>query len=125
MSNLLLGGMACDPKKFPADQDVVFGFWATFFPDEFPEAVDQDLKERIRSLSVPVLILKSECDYLKWKVTYEYKTLMPNSILLYIEGAGHMPFLEKSGLVLGSIRSFLNDQPLPLPEYEGSMPPKK
>ena len=125
MFSLLSGGMACDPKKFPADHDVLFGFWATFIPDEFPEAVDEDLKNNIRSLSVPVLILKSECDYIKWDVPYEYKTLFPNSILLYLEGAGHMPFLEKPGLVLDSIRSFLQDQPLPLPEFEGSTPPKK
>lgn len=125
MCNLLLGGMACDPKKFPSDHDVVFGFWATVTPDEFPEAADQDLKDRIRSLSIPSLILKAECDYLKWEVTHEYKTLMPNSTLLYLEGAGHMPFLEKPGLVLDSIRSFLSEQPLPIPEYEGSTPPRK
>ncbi len=125
MSNLLLGGMACDPKKFPADHDVVFGFWATIIPDEFPEAVDQDLRDRIRSLSIQALILKAECDYLKWDVTHEYKTLIPNSILLYLEGAGHMPFLEKPGLVLDSLRSFLSDQPLPISEYKGSMPPSK
>ncbi len=124
MFNLLLGGMACDPNKFPADHQVFFGFWSTIIPDEYPEAVDQDLKDRIRSLSMPVLILKSECDYLKWNVTYEYKALMPNSILLYLEGAGHMPFLEKPGLVLDSIRSFINNQPLPLPAYEDSTPPE-
>jgi proline iminopeptidase len=125
MFSPLLGGMACDPKKFPADHDVLFGFWATIIPEEFPEAVNENLKTKIRSLSLPVLILKAECDYIKWDVTYEYKTLFPNSILLYLDGAGHMPFLEKPGLVLDSIRSFLGDQPLPLPEYEGSMPPRK
>lgn len=125
MFNLVLGGMACDPKKFPENHNVLFGFWAALIPDEFPEAVDQTLKNKLKSLSLPVLILKSECDYIKWAVTYEYKTLMPNSILLYLEGAGHMPFLEKPDLVLDSIRSFLSNQPLPLPAYEGSMPPRK
>jgi pimeloyl-ACP methyl ester carboxylesterase len=125
MFNLVLGGMACDPKKFPENHNVLFGFWAALIPDEFPEAVDQTLKNKLKSLSLPVLILKSECDYIKWAVTYEYKTLMPNSILLYLERAGHMPFLEKPDLVLDSIRSFLSNQPLPLPAYEGSMPPRK
>jgi len=37
----------------------------------------------------------------------------------------HMPFLEKPGLVLNSIRSFLLDKPLPLPAYTGKTPPKK
>jgi hypothetical protein len=36
-----------------------------------------------------------------------------------------MPFLEKPGLVLDSIRSFLFDEPLPLPAYTDESPPKK
>ena len=64
-------------------------------------------------------------DYVQWDVTYEYKKILKNAKLLYLEGAGHMPFLEKPDLVLNSIRSFLLDDPLPLPEYNGSSPPKK
>ena len=124
MFKLVKGGMACDPNRFPEDFDVLFGFWATVIPDEFPEEVDQNIKHKLKSLSVPTLILKSECDYVKWAVTYEYKALIPNSILLYIEGAGHMPFLEKPNLVFDSIRSFLSNRPLPLPEYDSSMDPR-
>jgi len=94
-------------------------------PDEFPEPADETVKNSLRSASFPVLILKGECDYLKWDVTYEYKTLLTNTTLLLLEGAGHMPFLEKPDLVLESIRSFLLDQPLPLPEYLDEFPPWK
>ncbi|MFC2167112.1 alpha/beta fold hydrolase [Acidobacteriota bacterium] len=125
MFDLVLGGMACDPSRFPADHNVLFGFWATIIPDEFPEAADQNVKDKIKSLSMPTLILKSECDYVKWAVTYEYKTLISKAVLLYLEGAGHMPFLEKPNIVLNSIRSFLGDQPLPLPGYEGSIDPRR
>jgi len=123
--SLVLGGMACDPVNFPDDHNILFGFWATMIPDELPEPEDETVKGELRSMNHPVLILKGECDYLKWEVTYEYKSLLKNSTFLFLEGAGHMPFLEKPGLVLNSIRSFLLDKPLPLPAYTGKTPPKK
>ncbi len=123
--SLLLGGMACDPEQFPDDYNILFGFWATMIPDELPEPPNKAVKDKLRSLTLPVLILKAECDYVKWKVTYEYKSLLRNSTLLFLEGAGHMPFLEKPGLVLDSIRSFLLGEPLPLPAYTDESPPKK
>ena len=115
--SLLLGGMACNPEQFPEDHNILFGFWATFIPDELPEPADEAVKDKLRSLTLPVLILKGECDYLKWEIVHEYKSLLKNSTLLFLEGAGHMPFLEKPELVLDSIRSFLLDEPLPLPAY--------
>lgn len=123
--SLLLGGMACDPEQFPDDHHILFGFWATMIPDELPEPADESVKNKLRAMALPVLILKGECDYLKWEVTYQYKTLLENSTLLFLEGAGHMPFLEKPDLVLDSIRSFLLDEPLPLPAYTEVSPPGK
>lgn len=122
---LLMGGMACDPKKFPEDHQVIMGFWATMIPDEFPEPADTAVKNKLRSLTLPALILRNECDYLKWEVTSEYKLLLNNSTLLFLEDAGHMPFLEKPGLVLDSIRSFLLEMPFPLTAYTEDSPPKK
>jgi len=113
----LLGGAACDPEKFPEDHNILFGFWALMIPDELPEPANEAVKDKLRSLTLPVLILKAECDYIKWEVANEYKSLLKNSTLLFLEGAGHMPFLEKPELVLDSIRSFLLDEPLPLPAY--------
>ncbi len=115
--SLLVGGMACDPENFPDDHSILMGFWATMIPDELPEPVNEAVKNKLSSLILPVLILRGECDYLKWEVTYEYKSLLKNSTLLFLEGAGHMPFLEKHELALDSIRSFLLDKPLPLPAY--------
>ena len=125
LSSLLLGGMACDPEQFPDDYNILFGFWAIMIPDELPEPPNKAVKDKLRSLTLPVLILKAECDYIKWEVTYEYKSLLRNSTLLFLEGAGHMPFLEKPDLVLDSIRSFLLDKPLPLPAYTDESPPRK
>ena len=122
---LMLGGMACDPEQFPEDHTVLFGFWATMNPDELLEPENEAVKDKLRSLTLPVLILKAECDYLKWEIAYEYRSLLKNSTFLYLEGAGHMPFLEKPGLVLEVIRSFLLDEPLPLPAYTDESPPRK
>jgi proline iminopeptidase len=115
--SLLLGGMACNPEQFPEDHNILFGFWAVMIPDELPEPANEAVKDKLRSLTLPVLILKAECDYLKWEIVHEYISLLKNSTLLFLEDAGHMPFLEKPELVLDSIRSFLLDEPLPLPAY--------
>ncbi len=115
--------MACDPKTFPENHNLLIGFWALLIPDELPEPANEAVKIKLRSMTLPVLILKGECDYIKWEVTYEYKSLLKNATLLFLEGAGHMPFLEKPDLVLDSIRSFLLDEILPLPPYTGDLPP--
>ncbi len=123
--SLLLGGMACNPEKFPKDHSILFGFWSTMKLDEFSEIDADKIKNSLRDINTPFLILRAECDYVRWDATYEYKKILKNAKLLYLEGAGHMPFLEKADLVLRSIRSFLFDDPLPLPEYKGSSPPHK
>ncbi len=123
--SLLLGGMACDPEKFPKDHSLLFGFWSTMKLEEFSEIDAEKVKNSLANTNTPFLILKPECDYIRWDVTYEYKKILKNAKLLYLEGAGHMPFLEKPDLVLSSIRAFLCDGPLPLPEYNESSPPKK
>ena len=123
--SLLLGGMACDPKAIPENHNLLIGFWASLVPDELPEPANKAVKTKLGSMTLPVLILRGECDYVKWEVTYEYKSLLKNATLLFLEGAGHMPFLEKPGLVLESIRSFLLDEKLPLPPYTGNLPPGK
>jgi pimeloyl-ACP methyl ester carboxylesterase len=121
--SLFLGGMACDPEKFPKDHSLLFGFWSTMKLDEFSEIDAEEVKNSLRDINIRFLILRSECDYVRWDATYEYKKILKNAKLLYLEGAGHMPFLEKPYLVLSSIRAFLFDDPLPLPEYKGSSPP--
>ena len=93
--------------------------------DELAEPANEAVKNKLRSMTLPVLILKGECDYLKWEVTYEYRSLLKNSTLLFLEDAGHMPFLERPELVLDSIRSFLLDKPLPLPAYTDESPPRR
>lgn len=123
--SLLLGGMACNPEKFPEDHTFLFGFWSTMKLEEFSEINAEKVKNSLGDINTHFLILKGECDYIQWDVTYEYKKILKNAKLLYLEGAGHMPFLEKPDLVLNSIRSFLLDDPLPLPEYNGSSSPKK
>jgi proline iminopeptidase len=123
--SLVMGGMACDPEKFPKDHSLLFGFWSTMKLEEFSEIDAEKVKNSLRDSNIPFLILKPECDYVRWDVTYEYKKILKNAKLLYLEGAGHMPFLEKPGMVLTSIRSFLLEEPLPLPEYKGSSPPHK
>jgi proline iminopeptidase len=88
-------------------------------------ARDTNLDPLLKASNVPVLIIKGECDYVVWEVTYKYKTVFPNSTLLYFKGAGHMPYLEKPNLFIDAVGAFLLDRPLPLPSYTGTEPPQK
>ena len=123
--SLLIEGIVCNPENLPEDIHFDFGAWATIMMDENTEVTDTKLDELLKSNKMPVLILKGECDYCLWEVTYQYKTLFPNSTLLYVEKAGHIIYLEKPGLFMNAVRSFLLDEPLPLPAYTESSPPKK
>jgi proline iminopeptidase len=70
------------------------------------------------------LIFRGECDYAKWDVTYQYKRVIPNSVLLFVEDAGHMILLERPDLFVDAVRAYLSNEPLPLQPYTKSTPPE-
>lgn len=123
--SLLIEGMVCDPVNLPEEIHFDFGCWANIMTDRDEKAMDKNLEERLKSNPIPVLILKGECDYCLWEVTYQYKTLFPNSTLLYVRDAGHIIYLEKPGLFMDAVRAFLSDAPLPMLAYTDSSPPEK
>lgn len=49
----------------------------------------EDKREVLRTIHIPVLILRGQCDNQKWGYTKEYLDLLPNSRLVIIENSGH------------------------------------
>jgi proline iminopeptidase len=111
--SFLIDGFVCNPASLPEEIPIYFGFWAYTMLEEDLMARDTNLDPLLKANNVPVLIIKGECDYVVWEVTYKYKTVFPNSTLLYFKGAGHMPYLEKPDLFIDAVSAFLLDRPLP------------
>ncbi|WP_066940069.1 alpha/beta hydrolase [Microtetraspora fusca] len=74
-----------------------------------------DPRPRLRAVHVPTLVVRGECDYLKWAVTYDYRRTLPESTLVYVRGAGHSIANGRPDLYRDLLLAFLLDRPLPLP----------
>ncbi|MFI6599240.1 alpha/beta hydrolase [Nonomuraea sp. NPDC050536] len=98
------------------------GFYSNQVTSEDAAAV-ADPRPKLRGVRVPVLIMRGQCDYLKWDVTYDYRRTLPNSTLVYIPGAGHSIANGRPDLYRSLIRAFLLDRRLPVPAYTGTTDP--
>ena len=67
-----------------------------------------DPRPKLKTIKIPVLIIKGQCDNQKWGFTNEYLQLFQNSELAIIPGAGHFISVEQPELYIKTIRQFLN-----------------
>ncbi len=68
-----------------------------------------DVRPKLRGCKIPVLIMRGQCDGIKWGYTSEYLSLFNNYQLVIIPDAGHSIGREQPGLYLEAIRRFLNE----------------
>jgi len=66
-----------------------------------------DHREELRGCNVPVLIMKGQCDNIKWGYTCEYLTLFHKHTFVLVTNAGHGIGLEQLGIYVKIIREFL------------------
>lgn len=69
----------------------------------------EDAREKLKSLQVPLLIMRGQCDNQPWGFTSEYLELFPDHHLVVIENAGHGIALEQPALYLQHLTAFLED----------------
>jgi proline iminopeptidase len=98
------------------------GFWVNAMTSRNSNQV-ADPRPALRNVSTPMLVLRSECDYIAWEVTREYRDLLPNAVLIAVEDAGHTISAHQPELYLQAVRSFLLDAPLPLENYTATFAP--
>ncbi|NUW46023.1 alpha/beta hydrolase [Nonomuraea rhodomycinica] len=84
-----------------------------------------DPRPKLRGVHVPTLIMRGQCDYLKWEVTYDYRRTLPESTLVYVPGAGHSIANGRPGLYRSLLTAFLLDRPLPRPAYTATTDPAR
>ncbi|MGH2495983.1 MAG: alpha/beta hydrolase [Ktedonobacteraceae bacterium] len=115
----------CDPAHLPKGPVQGYGFYDNIFTTNDAETQHGNVNPRtlLASNHTPTLILTGACNYIKWAVTWQYKTPLPNSTLLYFPHAGHVIYLDQPDLYLASLRAFLLGTPLPLHPWTTAQPP--
>jgi proline iminopeptidase len=66
-----------------------------------------DKREKLSQCNVPVLIMKGQCDNIKWGYTNEYLSLFPDHQFVIIPNAGHAIGKEQPEIYLKTIKDFL------------------
>lgn len=67
----------------------------------------KDRRTKLSGCDVPLLILRGQCDGIKWGYLDEYSHLFTNCTIKIIPGAGHSVARENPEAYLSSIRAFL------------------
>jgi proline iminopeptidase len=68
----------------------------------------KDPRPKLRGLTIPILVMKGQCDNQPWGAAKEYLELFPNHQLKIIPDAGHSISVEQPEVYLETIRDFLN-----------------
>jgi proline iminopeptidase len=82
-----------------------------------------DWRDRVAAITAPTLVVRGDNDPLPERVARELAALLPQSRLVVIPQAGHMPFWEQPETFFPIVAAFLDD-PLPHASASGdaSMP---
>ncbi|MGD8321720.1 MAG: alpha/beta hydrolase [Gemmatimonadota bacterium] len=68
-----------------------------------------DLRQRLRSLEVPTLVVHGEEDAIPMDMVEAWATSMPNARLLRVPGAAHFSYAERPELVWPAVEAFLTE----------------
>ena len=83
-----------------------------------------DPHPRLRGNGTPAIVIFSECDFLPWASSLDYRKTFENSKVYYVRRAGHIIELSQPDLLARIIRAFLLDQDDPIPPYRGDADPR-
>lgn len=65
-------------------------------------------RNQLSQISIPVLIIKGQCDNQRWGFTEEYLTLLPQSELVIVKNKGHEMLSEGAEIYTALITDFIN-----------------
>lgn len=110
--NSFLGGklnrsLVCDASKTPPAEPGS-GYYVSIMTVSKLNEI-KDPRPALRRVKCPVLVMKGQCDSIKWGYTQEYLELFTQHKLLVIPDAGHSIALEQPALYFSSIHDFLLD----------------
>jgi len=99
--------VVCKAENAPKQSSKGFGFWSLIKTSDTLLTRNDNPIPKIQKTNIPVLFIKAECDFLSSKIIDQYKEAYTNFELTKIDGAGHVPYLEKKQDVTNSILKFL------------------
>ena len=99
------------------------GFYANQVPQSWHHPPVPDVRPALRTVDVPALVVKGQCDYVDWPTTAAYVTTIPGARLAYLRGAGHNTYVDRPGAFLATVRAFLAGRPVPHLLADPSHPP--
>ena len=67
---------------------------------------DWDLRDRLKSLAVPLLVVHGEEDAIPMDLVAEWATAMPHATLLKVKSAAHFPYAERPDFVWPAVERF-------------------
>lgn len=96
-------GMVCDTLNIKPEEGGA-GLYAFIASnnDDVP-----NIREKIKTLKTPVLVIQGQCDYVPYSYAVEYAKLYPNGYYKLIEDAGHIIIWEQVEKYIESIKEFL------------------
>ena len=69
---------------------------------------DWDLRERLKSLDVPTLVVHGEEDAIPMDLVAEWASSMPRATLMRVPRAGHFVYAERADVVWPAVERFLS-----------------
>jgi proline iminopeptidase len=77
-----------------------------------------DPRPALASVQAPVLIVRGSCDYIDWRVSYEYLRALPGARYVAIPAAGHLVSHDQPSLHQAVLEAFVRGEKLPLEFYD-------
>ncbi|WP_433137121.1 alpha/beta fold hydrolase [Actinomadura nitritigenes] len=102
----------CHPGRDLHEASSRSGFYANQLTSDDALRVP-DPRPALRTVRVPALVLRGQCDYKRPEIAREYRDTIPGAALLQIPGAGHVIEAEQPTLYRASVTAFLTGRPLP------------
>ena len=78
----------------------------------------QDPRPALAAVNTPILIIRGTCDYVDWRVSYEYLKALPGARYVAIPAAGHLIWLDQASLHQAVLEAFARGEKLPLEFYD-------
>lgn len=114
--NLVLPARLADPERMmpqlaphfcTSDAAIIRYSFSVSGPAILRSYGDWDLRDRLRTLDIPTLVVHGTEDVIPMDIAQEWAAALPDAKLVQIPAAGHFPFAERPELVWPVVEQFL------------------
>ena len=110
--------------EWPAEPTAGYSLWVNIATLASAKK-SADPRPALRHSKTSLLVLRAQCDYLRWEVTREYRDTFPQARMLTVNGAGHTVLANKPEETSAAVIAFLTGRTLPGEPYTADTDPWK